>query len=172
MKNLPPVRYDHAANRIIFRLGRMVCLLDGLALLTLLSGCVVAGVIDGVGTVAVATVKTTGRVVGATAATVGHAAGSAVPASDAAPSPDIQAAVKLSKEGAIIFFDPASGAVWEAPWRKGLTLQAASDTAKVETVFHAVKIIRKAKEVPGGAADTERPLNPGDVVELVRHPVI
>jgi hypothetical protein len=165
--HLQPVR-NRPATKLMRRIAGPAA---ALSLLALLPGCIVAGVIEGAGTVAVAAVKTTGKLAGATAKAAGHVVASGVSASGDVASASVQTAAKLTKEGAVVFFDPQSGVVWETPWKEGLKLLAASQTAKVDAAFVAAKIIRKAAELPATGANTPGLLlESGDVVQLARRP--
>ena len=135
------------------------------------SGCVVAGLVVGVGEVAVATVSTAGKVAGAAVKATGHVAASSVDASGEVGDSTLKLAAKLSQDGMVVFFDPKSGTVWRTPWSKGLKMLAASQTAQVGPALQAARVIRGAKAAavePKSVANLL--VKSGDVVELARAP--
>jgi hypothetical protein len=136
-----------------------------------LGGCLAAAVVTGVGALAVATVSTAGKVAGATVVAGGKVASAAISASADVSDAGVKAAGKLSRDGMVVFFDPKSGAVWQAPWTEGLKLLAASQAAQVDAAFHAARIIRGAQVI---ATEKQKPadllLKSGDVVELAPVP--
>ena len=135
------------------------------------SGCVVAGLVVGVGGVAVATVSTAGKVAGAAVKATGHVAASSLDASGEVGDASLKLAAKLSQDGMVVFFDPKSGAVWRTPWTKGLKMLAASQTAQVGPALQAARVIRGSQAAavePRNVANL--PVKSGDVVELTRAP--
>ena len=135
------------------------------------SGCLVAGLVVGVGEVAVATVSTAGKVAGAAVKATGHVAASTVDASGEVGDSSLKLAAKLSQDGMVVFFDPKSGAVWKTPWSKGLKMLAASRTAQVGPALQAARVIRGTQ---AAAVEPKNVANllvkSGDVVELARAP--
>jgi len=153
--------------------GRRTLALLGAAVAVNLGGCLAVAVVTGVGAVAVATVSTAGKVAGATVVAGGKVVSSAITASSDVADSGVNAAAKLSKTGMVVFFDPKSGAVWQAPWQQGLKLVAASQAAQVGTAYQAARIIRGAQVI---AAEKKKAadllMKSGDVVELtsLAHP--
>jgi hypothetical protein len=136
-----------------------------------LGGCLVATVVSGAGSVAVATVSTAGKVAGATVAAGGKVASSAFGSSADATDAGVKAAAKFSKDGMVVFFDPKRGTVWQTPWSDGLKLLAASQAARIDTSVEVLCIVRNAKAV---AVDRQKaadlPVKSGDVVEIASGP--
>jgi hypothetical protein len=110
-----------------------------------LGGCLVATVVSGAGSLAVTTVSTAGKVAGATLVAGGRVASSAITASADVTDASVKAAAKLSKDGMVVFFDPRTGAVWQAPWSEGLKLLVASQTAQIGAALQVVRIVRNAQ---------------------------
>ena len=136
-------------------------------------GCVVTGVIEGVGKVAVATVSTAGNIVGAAVKATGHVAASSVDASGEVTDSSVKFAAKLSQQGMVVFFDPKSGAVWKTPWSEGLRLLTASQTAQIGATLQAARVIRGATVVATDKKTVADLLvKPGDVVELTHVPSV
>jgi hypothetical protein len=80
----------------------------------------------------------------------------------------LRAATKLSKTGTVVFFDPRSGAVFETPWKDGLKLLGAAESAKVDAAYSAVRVIRAGKAIDSARPVATLAVQPGDVVELAR----
>lgn len=105
-----------------------------------------------------------------TAATVrgtGKVAAAAVGAGGDVADESIKVAAKLSKTGMVVFFDPKTGLTWEAPWKEGLKLLAASEMAKVDMAMTAVRIIRAGKAINAKAGEAAKlAVKSGDVIEF------
>jgi hypothetical protein len=148
---------------------RRVIALPILGLLMLAQqGCIVASAVEGVGTITIATVKTAGQVAGAAVKATGHVAASTVSASGEVADTSVKTAAQLSREGAVVFFDPKSGTVWQTPWSAGLKMLAASQAAKVDVAFEAARVIRGARVAAQVASRSDVTLKAGDVVELAK----
>jgi len=68
----------------------------------------------------------------------------------------------------VVFFDPRTGAVWEAPWREGLKLVAAAELAKVDAALTAVRVIRAGRTLNAAGDGAKLVVHSGDVVELAK----
>ena len=145
--------------------------LDRLALAALLGAATLSGGCTAV-VVAGKTVTTTvGVAADVTAATVrgtGKVAAAVVGASGDVADESLRTATKLSRTGSVVFFDPLTGVVFETPWKKGLKLLAAAESAKVGAAFSAVRIIRGGKAIAAAGQGATLTMKSGDVVELVR----
>jgi hypothetical protein len=137
-------------------LGIVAPIFTGCTVLTVAGKTVTTTV--GVATdVTVATVRGTGKI-----------AAAAVGASGDVADESVRVAAKLSKSGMVVFFDPKTGAVWEAPWRQGLKLYAAADAAKIDAAWYATRVIRGTKSIDAVGQATKLEVKSGDVIELAR----
>ena len=123
----------------------------------ILAGKAVSTTVGVAADVTVATVRGTGRV-----------AAAAVGASGDVADESLRTAAKLSKKGAVVFFDATTGAVFETPWKAGLKLLAAADSAKVGAAFSVLRVIRGGKVIDSAGKVATFAVKPGDVVELAR----
>jgi len=110
---------------------------------------VAVGAAEVAGTVAVGTVKVAGSVTGGA----------------------IKLAANLARAGAVTFVDRTNnGQVTRVPWRQGMTLDSASEAAKVRLAQRPVEIVRDGKTVYSAANGAEKSANAlvaaGDVVEV------
>ena len=123
--------------------------------------------------VAVATVNTAGKVTVATVTTTGKVVSSAVTSSGDVASLSMESAAKLARAGAVVAVDTGTGAVTELPWQEGMRLYTAAQTGQIGGTFNTAKIFRSGQTIAADlrkvrAGLEDRPLRPGDVVEL-RH---
>ena len=123
----------------------------------ILAGKAVSTTVDVAADVTVATVRGTGKV-----------AAAAVGATSNVADESLRAATKLSKTGTVVFFDPRSGAVFETPWKDGLKLLGAAESAKGDAAYSAVRVIRAGKAIDSARPVATLAVQPGDVVELAR----
>ncbi len=142
---------------------RVTTLLVVTALVTIGTGCSVAKV---AGKATVATLSLTTDVTSATVRGTGKITYTAADVSFHLAKGGISAAAKLSKHGAVVFFDPRTGVVAELPWSKELTLLAAKQLAGVEGVSQAVRIIRAGRTIETARGAINPVLASGDVIEL------
>ena len=131
----------------------------------LLGGCSAAAL---AGKAATTTIGVAADVTAATVRGSGKIAAAAVGASGDVADESIRVAAKLSKSGMVVFFDPKTGAVWEAPWKEGLKLLAAAEMAKLDAALTVVRVIRAGKAISAAANAAQQEVRSGDVVELVR----
>lgn len=137
----------------------------------LCGGCgVVGAAVGATGQVAAATVTTAGKLTVATVKTTGKVATAAVTSSGDVTAGGLESAAKLSKTGMVVVVDGGSGAVAELPWRDGLRLAAAMESARVEDASRALAIYQGRHVTRlarlAGAPDFE--LRSGDVIEILR----
>ena len=123
--------------------------------------------------VAVATVSTAGKVTVATVKTTGKVVSSAVTSSGNVASLSMEAAAKLARAGAVVAVDASTGAVTELPWQQGMRLYTAAQTGQIGGTFNTAKIFRSGQTIAADlrkvrAGLEDRPLRPGDVLELRR----
>ncbi|MBI5382139.1 MAG: hypothetical protein HZA31_09600 [Opitutae bacterium] len=144
-------------------MNRIICLALLLPTVALLGGCLVAKTVGAVGSVATTAVKTTGKVAATAVTTTGKVAAAAVNAGSDVAGASVRTASRLAQTGAVVFFDPASGLMWRAPWSPGLRLTAARQIAQVGVTWSAVKLIRATREQPLRPAG-DVALEGGDVV--------
>ena len=112
---------------------------------------------------------TVGVAADVTAATVrgtGTVAAAAVGATSNVTDESLQAVARLSQTGSVVFFDPRTGAVFETPWKEGMRLLGAAESAKVDAAFSAVRVIRKGQAIDSAGQVATLAVKPGDVVEL------
>ena len=95
-------------------------------------------------------------------------AAAAVGATSNVTDESLKAAGRLSKTGSVVFFYPRTGVVFETPWKQGLKLLGAAESAKVDAAFSAVRVIREGKSIDSAGQIATLAVKPGDVVELVR----
>jgi hypothetical protein len=140
-------------------------LIAGAVVLPFVAGCFAAVL---AGKAVTTTVGVAADVTVAAVRGTGKIAAAVVGASGDVADESVRTAAKLSKTGVVVFFDPKTGAVWEAPWREGLKLVAASELANFDVGMTAARVIRagKAINVTGQAANIA--VKSGDVVELAR----
>jgi hypothetical protein len=145
--------------------------LDRLCVGSLLGAATICGGCTAV-TLAGKTVTTTvGVAADVTAATVrgtGTVAVAAVSATSNVTDESLRAAARLSKTGSVVFFYPKTGAVFETPWKEGMNLLTAAESAKVGAVFTAVRVVRKGNAIHSSGPVATLAVKPGDVVELAR----
>ena len=115
-----------------------------------------------------ATVSATADVTSAAVRGTGKVAYTAADVSFDIASAGIKAAAKLSKKGAVVLFNPSTGVVAELPWKKNLTLLAATQVAGLGGATQAVRLIRAGKAIDTARREAQLVLAPGDVVELVQ----
>ena len=116
-----------------------------------------------------AATTTIGIAADVTAATVrggGRVAAAAVGASGDVADESIKVAAKLSKSGMVVFFDPKTGATWQAPVKEGLKLLAAAETAKIGAALTVLRVIRSGSVVGAVGEVAKFLVKSGDVVEL------
>jgi hypothetical protein len=142
----------------------LTLLVSFVALAFLSTGCIAVVV---AGKAVTTTVGVAADVTAATVRGTGKVAAAAVGASGDVADESVHVAAKLSKTGMVVFFDPKSGAVWEAPWRDGLKLFAAAEAAKIDVALTAVRVIRAGKAF-SAASNASVAVKSGDVVELAR----
>ncbi len=92
----------------------------------------------------------------------------AVGASGNVADESLRTAARLSKKGMVVFFYSKTGAVFETPWKKGLNLVTAANSAKVNPAFSAVRVIRAGQAIDTAGHVATLPVKSGDVAELVR----
>jgi len=145
--------------------------LDRLIFAVLLGTAAICGGCTAVTLTGKAVSTTVGVAADVTAATVrgtGKVAAAAVGATGKHSDESLKATARLSKKGSVVFFDPRSGAVFETPWKEGLILRAAADSAKVDPAFSAVRVIREGKAIDSARPVATLAMKSGDVVELAR----
>lgn len=121
------------------------------------------------GKVVTTTVGVAADVTAATVRGTGKVAAAAVGASGDVTDESVKVAAKLSKSGMVVFFDPQSGATWQAPVQQGLKLYAASQTAKIDAGLSAVRLIRSGHALGIAGQAAKFVVKSGDVIELARH---
>ena len=121
-----------------------------------------------VGKTTAATVSATADVTSVAVRDTGKIACTAADVSLDVASFGIKEAAKLSKRGAVVFFNPRTGLVVELPWRKNLTLLAATQVAGLSGATQAVRLIRAGQAIEAARREAQLVLAPGDVVELVQ----
>jgi hypothetical protein len=130
-----------------------------------LSGCSAASM---AGRAASTTISVAADVTAATVRGTGKVAAAAVGAGGDVADESLKVAAKLSKSGMVVFFDPKTGATWEAPWKEGLNLLAASELAKVDLALRALRVIRAGKAIGAAGEVAKLIVKSGDVIELAR----
>lgn len=130
-----------------------------------LSGCAAANL---AGRAATTTIGIAADVTAATVRGTGKVAAAAVGAGGDVADESIKVAAKLSKSGMVVFFDPKTGSTWEAPWKEGMKLLAASQLAKVDLALTALRVIRGGKVLGAAAEVAKLVVKSGDVIELLR----
>ena len=145
--------------------------LDRLGLGALIGAATICGGCTAVTLGGKAVSTTVGVAADVTAATVrgtGTVAAAAVNAGSKRSDESLRAASKLSKKGSVVFFDPRTGAVFETPWKQGLKLLGAAESAKVGAAFFAVRVIREGNAIDPTGQVATLAVKPGDVVALAR----
>lgn len=123
----------------------------------IVAGKAVSTTVDVAADVTVATVRGTGKVAAAAVGVTGKHS-----------DESLKTEARLSKSGSVVFFDPRSGAVFETPWKDGLKLLGAAESAKVDAAYSAVRVIRAGKAIDSARPAATLAMKPGDVVELAR----
>jgi hypothetical protein len=145
--------------------------LDRLGIGALIGAATICGGCTAVTLAGKAVSTTVGVAADVTAATVrgtGTVAAAAVGATSNVTDESLRAAARLSKTGSVVFFDPRTGAVFETPWKEGMRLLGAAESAKVDAAFSAVRVIRKGQAIDSAGQVATLAVKPGDVVELAR----
>lgn len=146
-----------------------LCGLTSAMLIAVLAAGPGCSVVKFAGKATVTTIAVTTDVACATVRGTGKVACTAADVSFDVASGGVKAAAKLSKQGAVVFFNPLTGVVSELPWRKNLTLLAATQIAGLDGATHAVRLIRAGQTIETTHRDAKLMLAPGDVVELAPH---
>ena len=145
--------------------------LDRLIFAVLLGTAAICGGCTAVTLTGKAVSTTVGVAADVTAATVrgtGTVAAAAVGATSNVTDESLQAVARLSQTGSVVFFDPRTGAVFETPWKEGMRLLGAAESAKVDAAYSAVRVIRAGKAIDSARPVATLAVQPGDVVELAR----
>lgn len=133
-----------------------------------LGGCTVYRVASVPVKVAATTVVVAGETAGAAVKATGKVATSAFNAAGRVGSSSLEASSQLAATGMVTFVDASTGAVVRIPWRRGMTLAAASADARLALAQRGLEIVRAGKVVYSAArlADAGAELASGDVVRL------
>lgn len=122
------------------------------------------------GKTTLATVSTTTEVAATAVRCTGKITCTAAEVSAGVATSGIKAAARLSKQGAVVFFNPQAGLVAELRWRKNLTLLAAARLAGMDGALRAVKVIRAGHVLDASRYGSKLVLSAGDVIEVAAHP--